>query len=109
MVETDTIDELHGVIAEPVVMPNGEDRDDVRVVQSCGGPRLAFKPAKLDRIKLSASEKHLERNAAVERELLGFEHDPHSATAELANDFEVAEPINAFGKRALLSWRGHRL
>src|SRR5688572_20939437 len=34
----------------------------------------------------------LEGNAALQGNLLGFEHDPHAPASDLADDLELAEP-----------------
>jgi len=40
-----------------------------------------------------SARKHLESHLAVERDLSGFVDDAHASTAELAEEFEIAETL----------------
>src|SRR5947207_1039401 len=66
--------------------------DGVGGVQLCGGLGLGLEPLQLPRVQRGGERQHLERDAAVQRDLLGLVDDAHAAAAELAEDAEVAEP-----------------
>jgi hypothetical protein len=68
-----------------------ENRDDVGMVELCGGMSLVFEPLQLLRVHHGSEWQHLERDAAAERDLLGLVDDAHAAAADLADDAEVAE------------------
>jgi hypothetical protein len=78
------LDQLHGVVVAAVVLPGGVDGDDVGVVQLRRGVGLALEP--LHRLwgQPEPRWQHLERDAAVERDLPGLVDHAHPATPDLA-------------------------
>ena len=75
----------------PVVLADGEDRDDVGVMELGGGVGLALEAlAGLSR-QAEAGGQDLEGNAAIQRDLPGLVDDAHAAATDLADELEVAE------------------
>ena len=65
MVERLTVDELHGVIANPVVVAVVEDAHDVRVVQPGRRASLGVKPPQVFRVGPEPRVHDLERHPAL--------------------------------------------
>jgi hypothetical protein len=84
-------DELHGVVVDALFAADGEDGDDVGVVELRGGLGFYLETAEVEGIEGGGEGEDLEGHAAVERELLGLEDDAHAAAADRAEDLEVAE------------------
>jgi hypothetical protein len=85
------LDVLHGVIVDAALGADGEDGDNVRVMELGGGEGFVAEALKLARVEDRSERKDLERDAAAQRDLLGFVDDAHTAAADLAQDAEVAE------------------
>ena len=77
------LDERHRVVRQPVALPGGEHRHDVRVLQPRGDADLAREPLGAHPLGELGRE-HLHDDAPAERRLLGHEHARHPAAAELA-------------------------
>jgi hypothetical protein len=92
-----TLDQLHGVEVAAVGLADGVDRDDVGVVQLGGGLRLALEP--LDRLlrEPEPGRQDLEGDPAIQRQLAGLVDDAHPASADLAQQIEIAEPAQGGG------------
>jgi hypothetical protein len=86
-------DELHDVIMNAQRLADSEDGDDVRMVQSSGGLRLAVEAGHALGIEERGRGQDLERDAAAERLLLGLVDDAHPAPADLADDPIIGEPL----------------
>ena len=79
------LDELHGVEVDAALAADGEDRDDVRVVQLRRGLGLVLEPLQLARVERGREGQHLQGHAAAQRDLLGLVDDAHAAAADLAD------------------------
>ena len=82
-------DELHRVIRHAILFTHGEDRHDVRVVQTGGRAGLAAETAELDRVEPAVWRQDLERDVPAERFLDRFVDNAHAAPAEYAQDPEI--------------------
>src|SRR5438552_13016861 len=51
--------ELHGVIVNAVLLADAEDRDDICVVETCRGPRLAAEALEVGRVQQSMERQDL--------------------------------------------------
>ncbi len=98
-------DELHGVEVDAALAADGVDRHDVGVVERGGGAGFVLEARKLPLVEHGGEGQHLERDAAAERELLGFVDHAHAAAADLAEDAEVAE----LARRGLVSLSAGRV
>src|SRR5262249_11249195 len=74
-----------------VVLPGGVHRDDVRVVQLGGCGRLAPEAIHGAGRQAEARPEHLQGDPAAQRDLDGLVDDAHTAPAQLAGEFKVAE------------------
>ena len=100
MVQGLTLDELHGVVADPALRPVIEDADDIRVVQPGRQAGLGVEPAQVFRVGPESRVHDLERHPALERLVLGLIDHPHPAAADASEDDVVAQPL---GRRALVA------
>ena len=91
LVEPLPLDELHGVVVDPVGRPDVEHRDDVRVVQPGGAAGLAAEPEQPERVAAGLGREHLQGDVPAEGHLLGLVHHPHPAAGHLPQDAVVAE------------------
>jgi hypothetical protein len=80
---------------EPILLADAEDRHDVGVVQLGGRASLSLETFDLRRIGNCVSGEDLERDSPAEGFLLGLVDDPHAAAAGLAQQPEVAKPLQA--------------
>src|SRR5262249_40418662 len=111
-VEAEALNELHGVIRQAIVLADGEDGHDVRVVQLRRRPRLPLKALQRRWAPGGGPRYHLEGDAAAEGDLLRLVDHAHAAAAHLAEDAIVAQlpqrqalggaPRPAQARRALL-------
>ena len=69
----------------------GGARADVQVVQSCGGLRFTIEPLSSFLVFEKVSSLELERNRALELEVLGLIDDTHAALPEFFGDLVVAD------------------
>ena len=95
-VEPAPLDPLHRVVAEAADLADVEDRDDVRVVQPGGGPRLVQEPSAAVRVGRGVGAEHLQRDRAVEPDVDRLVDDPHAAAAQLADDPVAGDPPPRF-------------
>jgi hypothetical protein len=93
------LDVLHGVEVHAALAADCEDWHDVAVVQMGSGLCFVLEALQLARIERRCEGQHLERDAAIERDLFRFVDHAHPAAAELAEDAEVAE--RAGGERTV--------
>ena len=91
-VEPAPLDPLHRVVAESAHLADVEDRDDVRVVQPGGGPRLVEEPPPAVRIGGGVRPQHLQGDGAVEADVDGLVDDAHPPPAQLADDPVAGDP-----------------
>ncbi len=85
------VDELHGVVVDSLLATDVEDGHDVRVVQLRRGLGLDLESLPLLGVDGGGEREHLQSNAAAERDLLGLVNDPHSPSADFAEDAIVAQ------------------
>ena len=85
------LDELHRVVVHAAFAADAVDRDDVRVVQARRRLGFVLEALQLPRVHRRGEGQHLERDAAVQRNLLGLVDDAHAAAADFADQAEVAE------------------
>ncbi len=89
VVQRAPVDVLHGHVRAAVQEREVQGADDPRVLEGGGRPRLAREALELLRRHV---EERLERDAAVEAEVVGEVDDARAAAAELAQDHERAGP-----------------
>jgi hypothetical protein len=77
------LDERHRVVEQPVALPRGEQRDDVRVPELRGERDLAPEPLGVDG-RRRVRRQHLHDDPAAEGSFRGHEDARHPAAAELA-------------------------
>ena len=82
---------LHRVELKAVLFTNREDRHDVGVMQPCRRFRFSLKSLPLPFGSRNGRMQHLQRNAALERLLLGFIDDAHAAATNLTHDAKIAQ------------------
>ena len=92
-----TLDELHGVVADPVMFAVVEDADDIRMVQPGRQAGLGVEPPQVFRVGPESRLHDLERHPVLERLVLGLVHHAHSPAADPAEDEVVTQPL---GRRA---------
>ena len=64
------------------------------MVQACCGLHLHLEPSHLARVQRCGGREDLHGHTATsERELASFVDDPHTATAEFADEFEITEHL----------------
>jgi hypothetical protein len=90
-IERQALDELHRQPVHALGRADVVDADDVRVMQAGQRQCLAAQACQRCRVVAHVGAQHLERDAAVERELARLVDDPHAAAPDLAQDLEVAE------------------
>jgi hypothetical protein len=90
------LDQLHGQKMRAVVFLDGEQRDDVRVVEGGDGPGFALEARQPVGVAGHRGGEHLERHLAVKGGVHGQEDGAHAA---LAN-----QPLDAV-VRQRLAWR----
>ena len=78
---------MHAALAADVM-----DRDDVGVVQAGGGLGLGLEALQLPAVQGRSERQHLQRHPPPQRDLLGLVDHPHAASADLADQPEVAQP-----------------
>jgi len=86
------VDELHGVVVDAALAPDGVDRDDVLVPEVGGGRGLVLEPLELPGVDGRDERQDLQGHPPPQADLLGLVHHPHAAAAHLADEPEVAEP-----------------
>ncbi len=89
--EVASFDELHGVVADPFGRTDGEDGDDIGMVEAGDGLGLALEALHGDFVGHGAEPKDFEGDAAAEGDLFGFVDHAHAAAADFADEAEVAE------------------
>ena len=102
------VDVLHRVVVDAVLLADGEDRHDVRMVQLGGRLGFVAEAGDLPLVEHRGERQDLERHAAVERNLLGLVDDAHAAAADLADDLVVADLLGGGLARPLPLERSHR-
>ena len=85
------VDELHGVIADAVLLAVIEDADDVGVVQPRSRPASAWNRRRYFGSARNRGVHDLERHPALERLVLGLVDDAHPSAADPAED-RVSRP-----------------
>ena len=76
------VDEAHRDVQLPVDLAGVVDRDDVRMLERGGQARLAEEALAERDVVGQVGCEQLQRDVAVEREVVGAVHDPHPAAAE---------------------------
>ena len=100
LVETFARDQLHAEEMPPLVSPDLVNRHDVGMVELRDRLGLVLKAHKLGFRGENARLDHLERDRPVERDLVGFEDDAHSTSAQLAPDLVAVAPRARAGRPA---------
>ena len=77
------------------------------MVQTRRRLRFVAEALQVARVHGGRERQHLERDAAVERDLLGFVHDAHAAAADFADEPEVAEGLAGTVIRETVASRNH--
>jgi hypothetical protein len=87
------VEQLHGHVEQPVLLPEVVDGHDVRVVQQ--GGRLGLALEALERLVAPAEMdgERLQGDVALENGVVGLVHLAHRAAAELAHDPVLADPL----------------
>ena len=97
-----TLDELHRKIRKAAGLARTENRDDARMVQSRGETGLVHEARDALRVASEDARKHLHRDTASERNLLGLVDSAHAATTDEAHQSIVAPRQVWKGVRATL-------
>jgi len=90
MIEGPALDQFHGEEADAVLVLDGEQRDDVGVVERGNAARLAFEPCQMHGVGGHRGRKHLECDLAPEPEIARTVHLAHPAGTELLLDLVEA-------------------
>ena len=86
------IDVLHRVVSDPILRSSGENRHDVRVSQARGGLCLDLESVQPPGIERRGFSQDLEGDTAGPEDILDrLVDDTHPASAQLADDSEVAQ------------------
>ena len=72
-------DVLHYEVVEPALTLHAIDRDDVRMVQLGGGLRFLLEPSHDLVVLRDVGRQHLDRDVALEGEVVSQEHGAHPA------------------------------
>ena len=89
--EVGPLDVAHGEEEGAVLVSRLEDRDDVRVVEGGGDPRLAEEALAEAAVLGELGRDHLERDLAPERQLLGAVNRTHAPAADERLDLVAGE------------------
>jgi hypothetical protein len=114
-IQPQTLDELHRVIMQAIVLADAEDRHDVRVMQP--GCRMSLAPEALEICwrKRGMEREDLERHVPAQRFLHRFVDDTHTSPGDLANDaifsqlFGYLEVFSRWGNTLSTTKRAHFL
>ncbi len=92
-----TLDELHRVVADPVLRAVVKDADDVRMVQPGRQAGLGVEPSQVVRVGPESRANDLQRHPALERLMLGFVNHTHPPAADPAVEclLELSLPLGA--------------
>jgi hypothetical protein len=80
------LEELHDDEVLPLVLLDGVNRADARMVQRRGGTRLALEALERRSVLGKLGGQELERDAAAEARVLRLVHDAHPTASETAHD-----------------------
>jgi hypothetical protein len=105
LVEPLALDELHGVKGDLGLLPDLEDRHDVRVVQPRSRLRLATETFQGFDIARHVPGQDLQSNSAAQRDLLGLVYYPHAAMTDFAHDPIIAQLVQSRDGRVRLPER----
>ena len=86
-----TVNELHCVIMDAIIATDAKNWHDVWMMQLRGGLSLDLKPLTLLGIDRRGEGKHLQRDSAAKRNLLGFVNDCHPSSADLAKNAIITQ------------------
>ena len=98
-----SFEELHDDEVLPLMLLDGEDRADARMVQRRGGTRFALEALERRSVLGELRGQELQRDAAAEARVLRLVHDAHPAASEAAHDRVMG---NAFPDQGI-RWTGH--
>src|SRR4029450_210459 len=82
---------LHHEVEELFFLPDRVNRNDVGMTEGARGPRLALEPLRDVRLLRDAVGDDLDRDLAVELDVVGEVDRGHAAPPELGDDLELAE------------------
>jgi len=105
--EIRAVDEAHGDVELPGDLARVVDRDDRRMVERCGQPRLAQEALAEPNVLGELGGKQLQRHVPVEREVARPVHDAHPTAAQQRLD-PVARELGPWSKRRLTRRRTTR-
>jgi hypothetical protein len=86
-----TFDQFHGIMMNSAVAPYTVHLHDIGMVQSGYCLDLNLKALNLPGVHRASRRQHLESHASAQRRLVGLVHNPHPATADLAQQAKVTE------------------
>ena len=89
-VEWSAVDVLHDEEQRIARVPNGVDHDDVGVIESRGRSGLALEPFFHAGVEREVRQHDLDRDPAVQSQVVGEVDDGHAAAADLAADLVLA-------------------
>ena len=84
------VDELHRIVVDAAFHADGEDGDDVRMVQLSGRLGLVLETGDLAAVQHGSEGEHFQGHAAAQRDLLGLVHNAHPAAANLPQKAKIA-------------------
>ncbi len=85
------VDELHGVVVDPLLAAHSEDRHDVGMVQLRGRLGLDLEPLAPLGVDRRREREDLQGDPAAQGDLLGLIDHAHAPPPDLADDGVVAE------------------
>lgn len=93
VVQTPSRHQFHGIVVRTFFTPLRINRQNVGVVQF--GGRFGFAPKTRDRVvgQPQLIGQNLERDQAIQRNLPSAENHTHSASTDLLENLEVADPL----------------
>ena len=86
LIEALSLDELHRVKVNAIVLADVEHRYDIRVVQAGCHASLALKSFEEYRVAGQVKRQDLQGHVSAQRLLNGLINDPHAAAADFAED-----------------------
>jgi hypothetical protein len=92
--ERAALDELHRDEDDALVLFDGVDGDDARMIERGDGACLALEARPAIRIAGALARKHLQRDLASELQVVGNKHLAHAALTERADDAVVGEGLS---------------
>jgi hypothetical protein len=85
------VNELHGIVRDGAFASDGENGDDVGMVQMGGGSSLVLETLQLPGVESPRQGQNLESDPPIQGKLNCLVNDPHSSSTDLPDQAKVAQ------------------